>query len=104
MENLEEEEKFLIKRESSKYDEKIKKSLLREALHKIKIKGYESVSDEDAILIKVFIGYISEIDNINEILMCLVDSLKKGDFREKILDILKNKTRQGIASKFNGDL
>lgn len=95
------DEKFLIERESLKYDEKIKKSLLREAMYKIKLKGYESISSENSLLVKVFIGYVSEMENINEILMCLVDCLKKDCFREKILDILINKIKHKIAERLS---
>lgn len=58
---MHDEEKFLMERESEIYEEKISKICARSAMHRTKRDGYGSVRKGDIPLIKIFIGYASQL-------------------------------------------
>ncbi|ELA42013.1 uncharacterized protein VICG_01030 [Vittaforma corneae ATCC 50505] len=91
----EEDEKILLKRESAKYEERIKKSKIREGMFKKKSEGYNKIKAESVPIIKTFLGYVLELypDEIHLISDILVQSVKRNDVDEKINVILTKKIK-----------
>lgn len=89
-------EKILMERETSKYEEKIQKARIREAMLARKSEGYSRVNTSNEPLIKTFLGYISELHSSekNGILDALIDCIKNESECKRINFILANKIKK----------
>ncbi|KAI5170540.1 hypothetical protein PAEPH01_1520 [Pancytospora epiphaga] len=105
---MEDEEKLLMERESEIYELRISKVHMRAAMHKIKNLGYESIRKADIPIIKIFIGYISQLGLLQhgEILDALSVSIAGSIVRPAIELILKNKliSFEGVLRALKGEL
>lgn len=92
---MEDEERLLMAKESQRYEERIRKSSLREIMFKTKQHGYAAVSKDKAVLLKVFIGYLCGIDAFSntKLIQSLLQCIRKGDEHDKIVAILSKKIR-----------
>lgn len=100
---MDDEEKILLARESERREALILKKNVRNEAYKVKIDGYNSVLDRDAVYLKVFLGFIVELGFYNDfrIMDALVKAVKNGDLSSKIASIMKNRCMQAeeIISK-----
>lgn len=93
--DADDEERILLKRESLKHEERIEKATIRSQLADAKQRGYEKIREEDIKLIKVFIGYITELypENLAILVDALIVSIKNETVSVKILEILSKKIK-----------
>lgn len=61
MGDSEDEERTLILRETEIYEYKVRKSMTREMMHAIKIRGYDSVDCTVSSIVKILCGYLFEL-------------------------------------------
>lgn len=92
---MENEERLLMARESQKHEEKIRKSSMREIMFRAKQRGYDAVSRDKKVLLKVFMGYLCGIGAFSnsKLIRSLLQCIKNGDECDKIVTILRNKIR-----------
>lgn len=89
---MDDEERLLMERESRIYEEKISKVCVRDAMHRAKSHGYENVRKADIPIIKIFIGYISQLDLLRypELINALSLSIARSTVRQCLELILKS--------------
>jgi len=89
---MEDEEKLLMERDSEIYEEKIRKARMRDAMLRVKSRGYENVRRSDIPILKIFIGYASQLDLLQhpELAVALSLSVARSAARPGIEAILRD--------------
>lgn len=92
---MNDEEWELLQRESKKHDEKITKAFFRTEMHKMKILGYERIKEENIPLIRTFLGYLSNLENKDDVdvIGALIEAIENENEVDSIIHILSKRIK-----------
>ncbi len=88
-------EKYFIENESRIYYNNIIKSKLRDKMLTVKNKGYSVIKDTDINIFKIFMGYLYEINLLNniEVLDDFINAIIEDNVLIKITKILNTRKK-----------